>query len=632
MGAGGKIGNNHAFLILTDCVSDAMIQLYIQVRAATASFGETYILYHSKAGKPESKLAGYNTYIFTDSVMSGLGYTPLRNTLVPGSNHFPILKFHLDHPNFEYYWCIEDDVVFNGDWSTFFNEVIKNVEYDFISSFIKYYKDKINPDWFWWNSFSKPGREIDLNDLLMSFNPIYSISNRAAKFLDQSLKDGWIGHHEVLMVTLLYLNNFEIKDFGGNGSFVPFGFNDKFYTNETYLWRPAFQTPGRLLNKIYHPVKNQYKVTTDFKYKISFCIIGSGMLDDLKRTLIKNIEDNSAYENYEFVVFDYSRSDAETWLKDCMREHIDNGKLVFYNTCQKKRYSHNYAKNVAFKLASGDIVCYIKPEEFIGKDFTALINDQFKLNSNIVIAPEVSVQPETGNLLQCEDSLCARKEDFLRVRGFDEHIKGSCLGVLDFITRIERIRKTKLTFNNDTFGVNPSSEYSTVENSYLTLDRILVHQLDSSMSKVIFIYSTGLFEIATINNNVTKNYFDPRYSYLKRRYKSRYALKRTGWAGGRWYLSDNNESIILKPEKGGKFELIVQDHFYKQVLDDKYVKFYILNNPDQRQDLINFHYQFNYSKLNKRICAQKNIEVNRVGFGKAIVYRNFNLDFPIVIT
>jgi len=73
-------------------------------------------LYHQKGSEVSDKLLKLNNYIFTDDILYDLNYLPISNSLMPGSNHFPLLKFFTDNPQFDFYWYIESDVVFNGDW------------------------------------------------------------------------------------------------------------------------------------------------------------------------------------------------------------------------------------------------------------------------------------------------------------------------------------------------------------------------------------------------------------------------------------------------------------------------------------------------------------------------------------
>lgn len=250
------------FIVLTEHSSLALIQKYKKIYTETHGLGDNLVLFHLKGDK-NTDLDGLSSYMFTDEVLTVLNYFPLGFTLVPGSNHFPLLKFYLSHPNYDYYWCIEDDVDFSGDWREFF-EKFSSVDADFISSHIRRYQDE--PEWPWWSALAHPYFVIPQEQRIRSFNPIYRISRAGLELLHKALSSKWCGHHEVLIPTLLHESGLSISDFGGMGEFVPDGFENRFYLDNTpnpkgilsdgtMRWRPVFTETGSLENKLYHPVK-----------------------------------------------------------------------------------------------------------------------------------------------------------------------------------------------------------------------------------------------------------------------------------------------------------------------------------------------------------------------------------------
>ncbi|WP_209332807.1 DUF3405 domain-containing protein [Lunatimonas salinarum] len=254
---------SQAYLILANKSSLQLIEKYKLIFEHTKNLGDTLLLYHLDKASPKFKEEGVEVFNFTDEVLSSLNYFPLGFTLVPGSNHFPLLKFYLSHPNYDYYWCIEDDVDFSGDWSAFFEE-FSSVDADFISSHIRRYQDE--PEWPWWSALAHPYFVIPQEQRIRSFNPIYRISRAGLELLHKALSSKWCGHHEVLIPTLLYESGLSISDFGGMGEFVPDGFENRFYlentpnpkgilSDGTMRWRPVFEKIGNLENKLYHPVK-----------------------------------------------------------------------------------------------------------------------------------------------------------------------------------------------------------------------------------------------------------------------------------------------------------------------------------------------------------------------------------------
>ena len=96
-----------------------------------------------------------------------MGYTPIdQGKLVPGSNHFPLLKFFKENLGYDYYWLVEDDVRFSGEWRTFFDSFAFNSS-DFLSSFIETKAE--NPNWYWWPWLTTGAETIYEEKLLKSF-------------------------------------------------------------------------------------------------------------------------------------------------------------------------------------------------------------------------------------------------------------------------------------------------------------------------------------------------------------------------------------------------------------------------------------------------------------------------------
>ena len=100
-------------------------------------------------------------------------------------------------------------------------------------------------------------------------------------------------------------------------------------------------------------------------YKISFCTTCMGRLYNLKETLPQNIEDNKNYPNLEFVILDYNSNDGLwDWMKENMSHEIENGRVSYYRTEEPKYFSMAHSRNIAFKMATGDIVNNLDADNF----------------------------------------------------------------------------------------------------------------------------------------------------------------------------------------------------------------------------------------------------------------------------
>ncbi|NII83138.1 hypothetical protein [Pedobacter sp. SG908] len=262
-----QIEKKHAFLFLTNKATPTVLSLFKKLNDESLELGDSILLYHQNdLSILPTEINNCTNHIFTDNILHELGYTPITNELLPGSNHFPLLDFFMKKPFYSFYWLIEDDVRFSGNWSVFFSEFHNlSYEFDFVSSHITDYDD--DKDWPWWDTFSNKEYFVPHSKRVRSFNPVYCLSNSALQFLHKELLCGWTGHHEVLMPTLIKLGGGKLLDFGGNGKYSSKEFKNKFYKNDdqnngfmnmsTMRYRPVMMNIGTIQNILYHPVKGK---------------------------------------------------------------------------------------------------------------------------------------------------------------------------------------------------------------------------------------------------------------------------------------------------------------------------------------------------------------------------------------
>jgi hypothetical protein len=152
--------------------------------------------------------------------------------------------------------------------------------------------------------------------------------------------------------------------------------------------------------------------------RISICTTCMGRLYDLAVTLPKNIEDNKDYPNVEFVVVDYNSDDnVGNYLLNGFPDLIESGKLVHVRTEEPKFFSMAHSRNIAFKVASGDIVNNVDADNFTGKGFATAINQLAQL------------RPERALFAKGKRSVHGRigfwRNEFIDILGgYDEELKG----------------------------------------------------------------------------------------------------------------------------------------------------------------------------------------------------------------
>lgn len=275
-----------AVLYLTNKSNEWTLSAFHALEQSLQGMADVYFAYHQQGDVlPVSLQNIENLFVFTSDVLNELGYTPIeKGKLVPGSNHFPLLKFFKENQCYDYYWLVENDVRFSGDWKDFFDSFASSTS-DFLSSVIETKAE--NPTWYWWTSLKTGNEVIAEEKLLKSFNPIYRLSSQALVCIDAHLRIGWMGHYEVLLPTLLYNKGFLLEDFGGEGTFVRPENNAKFYDDTSMRIAPVL--PDDRKNYLFHPVKEE-KVRLDGSYKKNAVFVPVGK-DSLHRQLLKGDAD-----------------------------------------------------------------------------------------------------------------------------------------------------------------------------------------------------------------------------------------------------------------------------------------------------------------------------------------------------
>jgi glycosyltransferase involved in cell wall biosynthesis len=160
--------------------------------------------------------------------------------------------------------------------------------------------------------------------------------------------------------------------------------------------------------------------------KISFCTTCKGRLWQLQQTLPQNIR--KLDKDSEIVILDYQSPDGlKDWLFGTFPAEIEAGKLKYFRLEDNYNYSSSYAKNVAHKLATGEILFNLDADNYI---YTGLLAELRNLRDDMLFLPRLF-----GNDEGSYGRLGYTKATFERVGGYDETIVGMKGDDGDFRTR-----------------------------------------------------------------------------------------------------------------------------------------------------------------------------------------------------
>jgi hypothetical protein len=339
-------------------------------------------------------------------------------------------------------------------------------------------------------------------------------------------------------------------------------------------------------------------MVTKIKQKISFCTVSMNRLSFLKETLPKNIEDNLDYGNVEFIVLNYNSADEiDEWINTEMSQYIELGILKYIKTSEPKYFLRSHSKNVVSKQASGDIICNVDADNFIGKGFAEFINESFCKDPNIYLFVDKKTEKD------CCGRICLTKDDFTTLRGYDEDMEGYGFEDFDLRNRLELLgRKVVLIPKESFLNAITHSDVERLKNEYnnIGINHIYIKRKTPSLSELVYcfdnneVYAGSIVENSTLNSESIENLFIPN-----RTFKFECSLLDDKWKIGEFISFDK---IIFKE---GNLS-IANDPGYLEVVSEVFCS-----------SLIMF-----YSQINNRIKMEKNltnkrITVNQKSYGDA---------------
>ncbi|UCJ05015.1 hypothetical protein KTO58_15050 [Chitinophaga pendula] len=326
----------------------------------------------------------------------------------------------------------------------------------------------------------------------------------------------------------------------------------------------------------------------------------------LKETLPGNIACSRRFPNTEIILLDYNSSDGlESWVKENCLQYIEEGILSFYRIIDPlpRYFSHAHSRNIAFRLATGNIICNVNADYHVGDNILGYVSNELPVNDPLALIADLN-GADRDNI----GRICLRTADFHTVGGFDESFKGYGYEDIDLSLRL-KMSGVHLKYLPNTFFNNYVShdDIRRFENSYdyHHLQRAFVRKIDPGTSSVLFLYKDGKIEAGTLIK--AEDHFP--------------SIQEGGWRKGHWNSIGNHIHI---EEVGEETRTFLEDHSHNvpQLVHGEEIYREVIRSEDWNDILLRKSIIGNYQMMKNR-RKSGNCRANEEGFGKGIVMKNF---------
>lgn len=352
--------------------------------------------------------------------------------------------------------------------------------------------------------------------------------------------------------------------------------------------------------------------------KISFCITCMNRLHHIQQTLARNIQENYINNSVEFVLLDYNSSDGlENWIKENMMQYVEMGILSYYRTLKPSLYHRSHSRNIAFRLAKGNLVCNLDADNYLGSGFAEEMLNEFSIENNIYYISDLSSTDAYGRIVLLKD-------DFIDVSGYNEELHGYGHEDADLFNRLTKKGVKQKCFHNKKYynAISHSKEERiSNENIFKNLYSLYLSYLSPNKTEILILYKDGKFENGVITDNLPdivqpEPYTKQIVNSSKIRIENHFEKKEWSNLDEEIFLNLNNKQVRFMANNK---KLKINDRIYYKVEDLSFIQSIILvltmkQNEQKSIDTIN-----------------QNLTVNPDGFGKCTVYKNFNYNDKITL-
>ncbi len=362
-------------------------------------------------------------------------------------------------------------------------------------------------------------------------------------------------------------------------------------------------------------------MTTAPNTKISFCTVCMNRVHHLKETLPQNIYNNQSYNNLEFVILDYNSNDGmDSWVKDNFRNEIEAGRLHYFKTYEPTGFKMAHSKNMASRLATGDVVSVIDADNFTGENYADYINACFMRNDKIFITSIAKRHKQKE--LDVLGRICFKKADFTTISGYDEFMNDYGYDDFDIVNRLEMTGLKRIVLNNPKFLrsiKHTISDRIANQNIVRELQALFVSHISPGRSVFLYLFKNGRYSYGNVTDKLLIRAHLPSNILRPFRGSESLELKPVDWIRGYWKITGNSICLI---EDGGK-KMNIGELESGKIIMKSGLEFCKINDEAQVESalyLLSVLANLNRMRMNYN---HANVVVNN-DYGTGIVYKNFD--------
>ncbi len=367
---------------------------------------------------------------------------------------------------------------------------------------------------------------------------------------------------------------------------------------------------------------------------ISFCTVCKNRKEHYIKTIKENINNHKCSGDVEFLLLDYNSTDGlEEWVKSNLIEYIQRGILSYYKTTEPLYFHRSHSRNMAFKLARGNIICNVDADSYIGDSFGEYVENNFAENKRLFIcAGGIDDNIPSSDV---GGKICFSKSDFLLLEGYDEDMDNYGFEDFDFINRLEMLNITKKIIREPkflTFIGHEISERISEEFPYKNLMMPYINYINPFASQVLLLFKNTTFAIGTIYNQASlfhKSNSNPTMKGDAQQLSREFSISEGRWLKGKF--TENKEELIIyiKDKVYGRMKKV--NNNLVGIQNNIETTYYFISNEFLKQELIHSYSMLsNLTKMNWNI-QNKVIKVNDGNFGRGTVFKNFDYSNAINI-